>query len=399
MAKNKGSVMKSFKLTKNQAELLANKYPTPLAIISTDKIEENYRFLQEKMPRVRVFYAMKANPSPLIINKMIELGASFDVASDGEIKMLAQMGVSGDKMIYANPIKTVQGLKIASQYNVDKFTYDTEQEIAKMAQYNPGAKVLLRLRIKNAKALVNLNEKFGAGPEEAIILLQKAKDQGLNPIGLAIHVGSQTLSTEPYHEAFAMCRTIIDEAKDQGLDLKILDIGGGLPVPAPDTCVNLEAMVKDINEGLEKTFPDIEIWSEPGRYICGTAMNAIMRVIGKQARDGQMCYYLDDGVYGIFTGVFYDHWEYELNTYKAGKMLPSTFFGPSCDSLDVISKSYMSPDLDMDDIVVASDCGAYTTAASTNFNGFEKAEILHWETEKAQLAEIQAEKENCEQAI
>ncbi|TCS76155.1 type III PLP-dependent enzyme [Pectinatus cerevisiiphilus] len=391
--------MKSFKLTKEQAEILVNKYPTPLAVISTDQVEKNYQFLLNNMPRVRVFYAIKANPSPIIIEKMMEMGSSFDVASDGEIRMLYSMGVSGENMIYANPIKTIQGLRAAAETGVNKFTFDNEKEIYRMAEYVPGAKVLLRIRIKNAKALVNLNEKFGAEPEKAISLLKLAKEQGLNPVGLAFHVGSQTLSTEPYYEAFSLCRGIIDEAGQAGLNLNILDIGGGLPVPAPDTCVNLENMVKTINAGLDKFFPDVEIWAEPGRYICGTVMNAITRVIGKQLRDDRMCYYLDEGVYGIFSGVFFDHWEYELNSFKQGKLLPSTFFGPSCDSLDVVAKDYPCPDLQLDDIVVASDCGAYTIASSTNFNGFAKARVLHWEKEKESLMIVQEQKANCEAVV
>ncbi|WP_196603143.1 type III PLP-dependent enzyme [Pectinatus frisingensis] len=391
--------MKSFKLTKKQALVLANKYPTPFAVISTEQVEKNYRFLKDNMPRVRVFYAMKANPSPIIINKMTQLGASFDVASDGEIQTLTAMGITGENMIYANPIKTTSGLKAAAAAGVNKFTFDTKEEIYKMAAYVPRAKVLLRLRIKNAKALVNLNEKFGAEPQDAVQLLKTAQQQGLDPIGLAVHVGSQTLSTEPYHEAFSICHTIMDRAKGIGLSLSTLDIGGGLPVPAPDTCVNLESMVKDINKGLTQFPPDIEIWAEPGRYICGTVMNAVTRVIGKQTRAGIVCYYLDDGVYGTFSGVFFDHWEYELNSFKSGKLIPSTFFGPSCDSLDVVAKNYPSPDLQIDDIIVATDCGAYTSASATTFNGFAKAPLLHWEKERDAIAAEAKRSDTCEAVI
>ncbi len=381
--------------------MLARKYPTPLAVISTDQIEKNYHFLRDNMPRVRVFYAMKANPSPIILNKMFQLGASFDVASDGEIRTLQEMGVNGDSMIYANPIKTIQGLKAAAEAKINKFTFDNEKEIYKMAEYVPGAKVLLRVRIKNAKALVNLNEKFGAEPEDAVALLKKAQDNGLEPVGIAIHVGSQTLSTEPYHEAFGICHEIINRAGAAGLQLKVIDIGGGLPVPAPDTCVNLENMVNDINRGIEKFPPNIEIWAEPGRYICGTAMNAITRIIGKQPRNGNICYYLDDGVYGIFSGVFFDHWEYEINPFCQGKLLPSTFFGPSCDSLDVIVKNYLCPELEIDDIIAAYDCGAYTIASSTKFNGFARARVLHWEQENTETSTVGVftGKSKCEAVI
>ena len=123
--------------------------------VSLDQIECNYRFLLRYLPQARVFYAMKANPAKPILAKMSDMGSRFDVASAGEMQLLHEMGVSGERMIYANPVKTVPGLRLAAEYGVNKFTFDSESEIYKMATHVPGSKVLLRVRIDHSTALVD----------------------------------------------------------------------------------------------------------------------------------------------------------------------------------------------------------------------------------------------------
>ena len=114
--------MKSFKLTKEEATMLAQKYATPLEVISLEHIEENYNLLCKHIPRLKVFYAIKANSAKCILEKLIKLGSNFDVASAGEIRLLSKMGVSGKKMIYANPVKTIEGLIEASKVGIKRFT-------------------------------------------------------------------------------------------------------------------------------------------------------------------------------------------------------------------------------------------------------------------------------------
>ena len=163
---------------------------------------------------------------------MASLGSNFDVASPGEMRLLHSIGVEGDRMIYANPVKTLEGLRLAAEYGVNKFTFDDESEIGKMAATVPGAQVLVRIRVKNAKAVVDLNTKFGTPPEKALQLLQQAEKAGLRATGICFHVGSQSLTAEAYGEALLVCRRLFDEAAAAGMQLSVLDIGGGLPVPS-----------------------------------------------------------------------------------------------------------------------------------------------------------------------
>ncbi len=375
--------MKSFKLTEKEMNDLADRFPTPFLVASLDKIEENYRFLRKHLPRVKVFYAMKANPTEAILRKMASLGANFDVASDGEIRQLHGMGISGDRMIYANTVKTAPGLEAAARYGVHRFTFDDESEIAKLAHFVPGAEVLVRISVENKKAMVDLNTKFGTAPDNALNLLRKAQEAGLRAAGICFHVGSQSLAAEAYEEALLLCRRLFDEAKATGLELTKLDIGGGLPAPSADGLpVDLAVMMQSINRQIERLFPETEVWSEPGRYMCSTAVNLVTSVIGTKQRGDESWYILDEGVYGALSGVIFDHWTYELECFKRGDKCSSTFAGPSCDGIDVVRRELMAPKLELGDRILVPNCGAYTSASATTFNGFSVAPTVVWEEQK-----------------
>lgn len=384
---------KYFQLNQTAVEALAEKYGTPLLVLSLEQIEKNYNLLRTHMPRVKVFYAIKANPHRRILELMRDLGSNFDVASDGEIMELASLGVDGSRMIYANPMKTVNGLRACRNAGVGKMTFDSAGEIDKMARECPGATALLRIRIDNSSAHVDLNKKFGAGREQALELLQKAKAAGLDAAGIAFHVGSQTTSADPYLNALDIAREIFEEAAANGMQLRIMDIGGGFPIPEPKVRFNLAEMLKQINARLDEDFPGVEIWCEPGRFICGTAVNLITSVIGVTERGGQPWYFLDDGLYGTFSGVLFDQWDFKLISFKEGEQVAATFAGPSCDSLDIMFRGKMTVRQEEGDLILVPICGAYTSASATTFNGFSKANFVVWEDVKGEIPDASPAKE------
>lgn len=379
-------ISQTFQISKAAVEEIAAKYGTPSLILSLDQVKKNYDTLKRYMPRVRIHYAIKANPHPEILKRMSELGASFDVASDGEIRLLHSMGVVGERMIYANPVKTGSGLKACRECGVYKMTYDSASEIKKISAACPGATVLLRLRIDNSSAHVDLNKKFGVGRDEAVQLILEAKAAGLDVAGVAFHVGSQTISADPYLNALDEVREVFEEAAQAGLKLRVLDIGGGFPIPELKVNFNLPEILRQINARLNEDFPEAEIWSEPGRYICGTAVNLITSVIGVTERSGLPWYFLDEGLYGTFSGVIFDQWDFKLVSFKEGRRrVAATFAGPSCDSLDIMFRGKLTAPLEVGDLLLVPACGAYTSASATTFNGFRRAQFLVWEDIKEQL--------------
>ena len=211
-------------------------------------------------------------------------------------------------------------------------------------------------------------------------LLQYAKAKGLNPAGICFHIGSQSLSSRTYLRAFVTARRLIDQARRSGIEIKYMDIGGGLPAPALHTDINIKQIMRDISRQIDKNFQDVEVWAEPGRYICASAVNILTSVVGVQQRSGRSWYFLDDGIYGCFSGVIFDHWDYDIRPFKDGEKSSVTLAGPSCDSIDIVKKEFMCPPLDTGDLLLAVNAGAYSRVSATTFNGFALPQTLEWES-------------------
>ena len=376
-------------ITANHLQELAKTHGTPLFIIDHDELRSNYAVFKENLPRVQAYYAVKANPDPIIVKTLFEAGASFDVSSIAEfnivfenIKDLSEQDQHQwiwDNIIYANPIKAEETLRELDKYQ-PLMTFDNREEVFKIRDHAPNSRVVLRLRVSNAGAMVELSSKFGASHDEALDLIFEAVNAGLTVAGLSFHVGSQTTNFENYMQAINMAALIFKEVKERGYDqMDLLDIGGGFPAPYDESVKPFSELAKRINTELDRLIPEnIKIIAEPGRFMVATAATAVSKIIGKAVRHGKLCYYIDDGVYHTFSGVIFDHCQYHFDAFKEGPTQICTVFGPTCDGLDVISMTEELPeDLERGDLLSSKNIGAYSGATSTYFNGFPPAKVIH----------------------
>lgn len=369
-------------------EKLAEKNGTPIFVVDHDIIRKNYQDFKTHLPRVQIFYAVKANSDKEIIKTLYEMGSSFDVASmnefllvHGNIEKLSdeeRQKYIWEKIIYANPIKDITTLKDLDKYK-PLVTFDNLEEIKKIKIHAPNAGLVLRIKVPNTGAMVELSSKFGADPGLAVDMIEKAYTEGLVVEGLSFHVGSQTTNFENYIQALSIASGIINEAKLKGFEkIKILDIGGGFPAPYDVNVEPFKNLARKLNSEFDRLFDDsIEIIAEPGRFMIATACTAISSVIGKADRDGKRCYYINDGVYHTFSGIIFDHCKYHLQAFKTGPKQLCSVFGPTCDALDTISLAEELPELDVGEMVYSENIGAYSRASSTWFNGFPPAKIVH----------------------
>jgi ornithine decarboxylase len=366
---------------------LAKKHGTPLVVVDHKVLRENYARFRKYLPRVQVYYAVKANSDPAIVQTFYDAGASFDVASVAEfltvhekIKDLPakqRQDYIWDRIIYANPIKAVETLERLEPYK-PLVTYDNHDEVIKIARHAPHAGLVLRLRVPNTGSMVELSSKFGALPGEAVDLIAFAHNNGLVVEGLSFHVGSQCTNPENYSQALHLTAGVFAEAKSRGFDLKLLDIGGGFPAHYDNTVPPFRKLAKMINSELDRLFPaPIEILAEPGRFLVASAATAVSQIIGKAVRGGKLCYYLNDGVYHTYSGVIFDHCRYPVKSFKKGPAQICSVYGPTCDALDTISLTEELPDLKIGELLYSENMGAYSAASSTSFNGFPPAKIVH----------------------
>jgi len=367
---------------------LAKKHGTPLFILDHNKIKENYRIFKKHLPRVQCYYAVKANSHPEIIKTLFHEGSSFDVASYNEFMQIYkyikhfeekdQEFFIWDKIIFSNTIKDRETLRKIKRYR-PLVTYDNRDELKKIREHCDTAGLVLRLKVPDTGSQVEMGSKFGAEPGEANHLIRQAFDAGLVVEGLSFHVGSQCTNYDNYTAALAITSDIFHDARKKGFHLKIVDIGGGFPVPYDAQVPKFETLAKLINAECQRLFPeDIEIIAEPGRFMVATAAMLLAEIIGKARREGKIFYYINDGVYHTFSGVVYDHWHPNFTSFGRGKKEVCAVVGPTCDSFDKISLSVQLPgNLTIGAYLYTENVGAYSIASSTKFNGFDGAKVIH----------------------
>jgi ornithine decarboxylase len=375
-------------ITKAHLQRLGREHGTPLFVVDHDALRRNYREFKKHLPRVQAYFAVKANALPEIVRTFYLEGASFDVASMPEFNIV-YANIAGmppkerqdwiwDKIIYANPNKPVETLGELNQYK-PLVTFDNAEELQKIRDFAPQAGVVLRVRVTNTGAMVELSSKFGAAPGEAVDLILHAQKLGLTCEGLSFHVGSQTTNFNNYVEALSLCANLFKEARDRGYSkMNLMDIGGGFPARYDASVKPFGELAKVINNELSRLFPkDIQILAEPGRFLVANAGYTVSKVIGKAMRDGKPSYYIDDGVYHSYSGVIFDHCKYPVRSFKKGPTRISAVYGPTCDALDVVSMAENLPELNRDDLVYSENIGAYSHASATHFNGFPPAKVVH----------------------
>lgn len=349
-------------------------------ILRKSQLIKQYRRFRKALPSVTPFYAIKANPHPKVIKTFVRLGSGFDVASAVEMHEVLRLGAPPEKVIFANTIKSIEDIIAARKARVRLMTFDNESELYKISEHCPGAQVLLRIKVDNDRSVVNLSLKFGADADIAFLMLRKAKSLGLVPVGVSFHVGSQSKNVENYLQALEITSNILNEAEENGLPLKIVDIGGGFPIPHFDgeIGVNFERMASQIQKQIKLLFDKkVTFIAEPGRFFVGPAGILVTQVVGRTFRNNKNYYYLNDGVYQDFSGIVFDHCKYEFKTLRRGQKFLSALAGPTCDSFDTLSLDAEIPELYVHDTVYVKNIGAYSSASAVpNFNGFHPAEIL-----------------------
>jgi ornithine decarboxylase len=324
-------------------------------------LQETYNEWTETLPNVKPFYAVKCNPEPRIIHELARLGSNFDCASPAEIQLVLEAGVEPDRILYANPCKRVQDIAFAKDMKIVRTTFDSVSELKKIARAWEGEtatrrpELLLRIRADDPSARCNLGVKYGAEEHDWDVLLFTARVLGLDVIGVSFHVGSFASSSKVFGEAVETAMRAIEMAKEHGYDPRIIDIGGGFS--------HTHGLPNNISAPQGMT-----IIAEPGRYFVEQVMTLYTPVIGTKGS----CITISESLYGAFNCILFDHAKPEVREVmgRTGNVIPMTIFGSTCDGGDVIYKEYYLPsDTQEGDWIVWENMGAYTLAATTNFNG------------------------------
>jgi ornithine decarboxylase len=357
---------------------LVQEFGSPLLIVDCARVRVQYRKLRRALPHVAMHYALKPLPLAAVVRTIIAEGGGLDLATSGEIALAASLGVDPARCIDTHPIKRERDIRNALEYGVRTFVADNPDEVRKFRPYGERVTLLLRVSFRSPGAVCDLSRKFGCDPEDAVELARLAASLGIDVQGFSFHVGSQTTDALKHVEAIEACRTLLASARRERLGtLDTLDIGGGFPIDYLKRALDIGKYCAPIRAALAKLPARIKVLAEPGRFIAGPAAIGVATVMGRARREGHWWYYLDDGLYGSYSGQIYDHARYPVESLRQGEpRLPSVLAGPTCDSIDVIAENLMLPQLKAGDLIVGRSMGAYTWASASEFNFFPKATVV-----------------------
>jgi ornithine decarboxylase len=368
-------------MTDRIKEFLARtKEDGPRLVVDLDVVRENYLGFAKALPAARVFYAVKANPAPEILNLLADLGSCFDTASTAEIEQALAAGASAERISFGNTIKKEKDIARAYALGVRLYAVDCEAEVEKIARAAPGAKVFCRILCDGSGAEWPLSRKFGCAPEMAARVLERARALGLVAHGLSFHVGSQQKNPRMWDRALKTCAEIFRDLAERGIQLQMINLGGGFPTRYTKSVPGVKAYGQAIFRSLSRHFGNQlpETIIEPGRGMVGNAgiIEAEIVLISKKSHeDRQRWVYLDIGKFNGLAETMDEMIRYPIRTEYDGDALgPCVVAGPSCDSVDVLyeKEPYLLPvTLEIGAKVLIEGTGAYTTTySSVGFNGF-----------------------------
>jgi ornithine decarboxylase len=357
---------------------LVREFGSPLLILDCERVRVQFRKLRKALPHVDLHYALKPMPHPAVVETVLAEGGFLDLATTGEVQLAQRLGVDPARCIHTHPIKRPEDIANALEFGVRLFVADNPDEVRKFAQLTDRAELLLRVSFRSPGAVVDLSRKFGCDPEHLLALARLAAELGVRVRGLSFHVGSQTRDAAKHVEALAACAKLMATARREQLGtFDTLDIGGGFPIEYAEPVQDIGRFCAPLRAALARLPQRVRVIAEPGRYIVGPCAIGVASVMGRAQREGHWWYYLDDGLYGAYSGQLFDHARYPVEPLRdEGERLPSVLAGPTCDSIDVIAENLMLPLLKVGDLVVGRAMGAYTWASATEFNFFPKPTVV-----------------------
>jgi ornithine decarboxylase len=369
---------------------------TPSLVLDFEHIHHTYNRFLDAFPSGLIYYAVKANANPNILQLIVERGGGLEIASLAELELALNAGASGDQIICSNPIKNPIFLRRLQEVDVYAMAVDSTYEVEKVAKFAPGSRVYVRLAVDNSGAVLPLAGKFGVDHQTALELFDLARALGLEPIGTSFHVGSQCLNARNWANAIRACGEVWQAAEKHGHEFHFLNIGGGYPAGHYHTATipTIEEIGAEVMAAVAEYMPitsNLMLVLEPGRGLVGESGRLLATVVGKAKRGDDMWLYLDVGVFNGLMETFegFPPVVQVLNDEVERPLACYTLAGPSCDSCDVVARDVELPEIHIGERMVFYDAGAYTNEYAAAFNGFPIPEVIELNREMIGVSAVE----------
>mgnify|MGYP002778983737 FL=1 len=372
------AVLGNFQLTPALESFLREGHETPFLVMDIRAVESKFRELRGQFRSSEIHYAVKANPAPEILLALWDIGCNFDVASPQEIALCLHLGIPACHLSYGNTIKKAKDIAYAYARGVRLFSFDSLTELEKLAACAPGSKVMCRVLVSSEGASWPLSKKFGCDRETALDLLQLAFKRGLKPYGISFHVGSQQQNPYAWDTALSEIAQLVSSLGSKGIDLEIINIGGGLPAQYQEQVPRLEVFAETIQTALQAYMPGLRVMLEPGRSLvadAGVIQSEVVLISQKSREDETRWVYLDISKFNGLIETMDESINYRLRSSKdnspKGRVILA---GSTCDSADILYEKTLVElplSLAVGDRLEFLSAGAYTSSySSVGFNGF-----------------------------
>ncbi|NWW23567.1 AZIN2 inhibitor, partial [Falcunculus frontatus] len=362
-----------------------------------DIVKKHLRFLKA-LPRVKPYFPVKCNGSEGVIRLLAELGAGFACANKAEITRVQGIGVPAERIFYSSPCKQVAHIRYAATHGVRLMAFDNEVELSKVARSHPRARMLLGITADSIPS-AHPSMTFGTTLKSCRHLLETAKEQAVEVVGISFHLGSRGLEPQAFTQAVAAAQLVFDMGTELGFRMHLLDIGGGFP-GTEDTRAPLEEVAAVMNSALDLYFPEgcgVDIVARPGRYYVTSAFTLAVSITaleeipmeqpGSDGRcDSRTCPHLR-GLLGLNFGGSLWHWDILIPLSAAcftqQRPCPehpwhsSSLRGPQGHGEDRIADGLELPQLHVGDWLVFGNMGAYTITASSPLSACPQPQVTY----------------------
>ena len=334
---------------------------------------------EKRLKSYSICFAVKSNANPSIIKVLASMGAGADIVSGGELLLSLKAGIPAEKIVFSGVGKTYADLEAAVDYNIGQINLESAEEADMLERIaaEKGKKVRVAVRVNpdvdahtHHKITTGKKEnKFGIAWREARPLYQRLmKTENLIPVGIDVHVGSQILEKEPFEQAFDRAAGFVRMLKEDGIDLRTIDVGGGLGVPYRNTDISFTpdeymSVAAEKLGGL-----NCKIIFEPGRFLSAPAGVLVSRVVRVKHTENKDFLVLDAGMNDLIRPAIYDAYHNVRSVKQAENAKAYDVVGPICESSDVFGKDRMLPEMRPEDLVVLETAGAYGSSMGSNYN-------------------------------
>ena len=364
---------------------IADDVGTPVWVYSASCMRRRYRMLAGALADAgldaHIHYAMKANDRLAVLRLFAAEGAGADIVSEGELRRAREAGIPADRIVFSGVGKSERELRLALAEDIAQINVESAEELAMLSatataigrtarvvlRVNPDVDAGTHAKITTGRA----QDKFGIPYSDVVPLYRRAGEMpGIQPIGLATHIGSQILSLAPYRAAYARLGDLVRALRAEGLPVSVIDCGGGLGIPYRGEPAPLPAAFAGAIRGALHNL-DVRVVVEPGRWLVGPAGVLLASVILAKQTQGSRFVVLDTAMNDLIRPAMYDAWHgiVPVSAVDAvANVAPADVVGPVCEAGDTFARNRMLPPLAAGARVAILDAGAYGSVMSSAYN-------------------------------